>query len=346
MVPIMATWVQQWESSAWLGQVDAWVTRVLTTYEVERTGPLTRHNQSLSSTVFTAPTQAGSVYVKAPAPLRRGEAEVVALAAPHSDGHLVAPLAVEPSEGWLLTPATGTSLADSTRAARRRGDHSLPLTARVLADAAATQHAFLDLSEELDRAGLLVRLMPVGLAPGAQVAVEAHASLPDDHPLSLTAEDARALLKGLPRVERAAETLMASTVPQTLVPSALSLSDILVPSSKRAPVAFLGWGAARWTHPFSWVAPLIQEASLRSDEAELSSAVEAYLDAFVGHGSPDELAALFGPAESLATLQQHQDLMELLLAAEPADQAAGAPEAFRLLREIFGEPDPRPRRRH
>jgi hypothetical protein len=164
--------------------------------------------------------------------------------------------------------------------------------------------------------------------------------------LALSAQDAKALLGDLPRIEAARDALVAARIPETLVPRALSLSDILVPESKRSPVSFVGWGGARWSHPFGWVAPLVEEMAARGAEAELDAAVEAYLDGFSEHGSTSELSALFGPAEILATVQQHEELMDLLLAGDLADQEAGAPEAFRLLDEIFGSGASRPRRRH
>jgi hypothetical protein len=341
----MAQWVRKWESSKWVEQVDSWVSRVLETYGVERTGALTPYLRSLSSALFAAPTQAGTVYLKAPAPARRGEAEVVAMIAPHADGHVVAPLAVEPSEGWILSPANGHSLADQARAARRRGDHSTQLTARIMSDAAATQRALTPLGQELDVAGLLTTLMPIDLDYRAQAALERHTALPAAHPLSLSAEDAESLLKGMPRVSRAREVLVAARIPETLVPGALALSDILVPDSRRAPVAFAGWGGARWTHPFSWIGPLVEEMAARGADGELTEAVDAYLDCFAEYGDPAEMSALFSPAEVLSTVQRHENVMDLLLASELDDQAAGAPEAFRLLSEIFGTSDSR-RHRH
>ncbi|MGO1318620.1 MAG: hypothetical protein ACTII7_10345 [Galactobacter sp.] len=342
----MAKWVQQWESQTWVDQVDTWVSRVLATYGVERTGGLTLHTRSLSSVVFTSLTQAGPVYVKAPAPLRATEADLVALIAPHAQGHVVAPLAVEPEEGWLLSPAVGHSLAELTRTARRRGNASPTDWPRVMRSATETQLALSGTAEELTGAGLLAGLLPGDLEFHLEDAVERHSSLPPEHPLSLTRADAGQLLKAVPRAAESGVRLQSAKIPETLVPSALSLSDVLVPRSKRSPVAFLGWGMARWSHPFSWVAPLFKELSVRSTESDLAAAVEAYLDGFSSYGNVEQLANLFGPAESLAALQQHQNLMDLLLAADPEDQAAGAPQAFTLLRDALELPAKSLKRRH
>ncbi|WP_291279922.1 hypothetical protein [Galactobacter sp.] len=342
----MAQWVRQWESQTWVDQVDAWVSHVLTTYGVERTGGLTLHSRGLSSVVFTAATQAGSVYLKVPAPIRATEADLVSLIAPHAQGHVVEPLAVEPEEGWILSPGTGQSLADLTHTARRRGDTSPTLTPRVMTGATETQLALSGIADELTGAGLLAGLLPGDMEFHLAEAVERHSSLPAEHPLALMGADAQQLMKRVPQASESGARLASAGIPETLVPSALSLSDVLIPRSRRSPVAFLGWGMARWSHPFSWVAPLFNELSVRSTEVELAAAMEAYVAGFASYGNADQLAGLFGPAESLAALQQHQDLMDLLLAAEPEDQVAAAPQAFMLLRDALRMPTQAPKRRH
>lgn len=330
----MAQWVRQWQSQTWVDQVDAWLERALDAYGVRRTGPLTRHGISLSAAVFTTLTEAGPVYLKAPAPGRRIEAELVALIAPRSEGHVVMPLAVEPDEGLLLSPAAGQSVAERNRAARRRGEDPLDLTPRVMADAAQTQLALAGMGDDLAQAGLIAGLLPSELRFHAEVALQRHTSLPEDHPLALPDADAEVLEKGLPRLDDAAAALTSVSIPETLVPGTLGPSEILLPSSRRAPVTFLGWGAARWSHPFGWVAIAVEQAAEHGG-ADLSESVETYLRAFSDWGSPEELGELLPAAGLLATVQRHEAVMDLLLGAEAEDQVAGAPEAFRLLERML-----------
>ncbi|RKW70311.1 hypothetical protein DWQ67_07340 [Galactobacter caseinivorans] len=327
--------MRQWESSSWFEQVQDWISRVLKAYGVHQNGPLYRVTLGLGATVWTVPTSEGELYFKAVAPPRVHEAELVARVAPFSRGHIPTPLAVEDSEGWLLSPSIGTSLAGDPRLA------DLEHTRRVFADAAELQLALSDSTEHVAEGGL-PGMLPDYVPEYLEEALTTHASLPAEHPLHVSPRDADLLLQGMGTVRRAAEVLAASPLPPTLQQGALAPEQVLVPSSHRAPIMFVGWGAARWAHPFELVGTAVEQLCTSyqcepSDEP-VRTIVSAYLAPFTRFAPQSQLEDLLAPALLLSHAQRHEALMDLLLAAEPEDQAAAAPEVMALLAEALAAP--------
>lgn len=330
----MAQWVRQWESSSWLEQTQDWTDRVLSAVGVDRNGDAERVSLSLAATVWRVPTTEGDLFFKASAPPRAHEAELVTRLAPYSGGHIPVPLAVEPDEGWLLSPGIG-------RPATIASDLADPAqTSRIFSDAADLQLRVAAAPPDVLAEGGMPGLLPADLPAVVEEALGAHAQLPEQDPLHLAPEYADALLSRLEDVQAAADALVASGIPATLQQGELRAEQVLIPSSRRAPVMFIGWGEARWAHPFELIGSAVMRACSRfgvePDAEPVRGMVDAYLARFSAHGSPDELRELLAPALMLSHAQRHEALMDLARAAEPEDRQVLAPRILEQLALTFG----------
>lgn len=329
----MAEWVRQWESSSWLGQAKDWIDRVLLALGVDRAGEAERVTLGLTATVLRIPTSEGDLYFKASAPPRSHEAELVTRLAPHAGGHIPVPLAVEPDEGWLLSPGLGRPPAPE--------DLSDPVgLRRIMADAADLQIRIAAAPQDVLAEGGMPGLLPADLPAIIEDALTMHASLPQDDPLHLRPEDAEALFQRMPQVSHAAQLLADSGVPASIQQGELRPEQVLLASSRRVPVMFVGWGEARWAHPFELVGSAVGRLCVRleaePDTEPVRGIVDAYLARFDAYGSVDELRELLVPALMLSHAQRHEALLELITAAEPADRLAAAPQVFDHLAQTFG----------
>lgn len=331
----VAHWMQQWESASWNSSVQDWISRVLDAYGVSQAGPLERVTHGLGAVVFSVPTEAGPLYFKAAAPTRSHEAELVSRIAPRSKGLIPQPLAVELDEGWMLSPGLGDTLSEQP-VPRDPGGWR-----RVFAEAASLQTALSAAAEELAEGGM-PGFLPDSAAEYLNGALLLHAQLPPEHPLHISGEDAEMLAQGLATVEDATSRLAAVPVPLTLQQGTLDPAQILVPASARASHLFIGWADARWSHPFGLVGETVQRLcevhGVEPSQEPVRSMLLAYLEPFTDAAPVSELVELLGPASLVAQAQRHEALVELLLLADPEDQAAYAPEALRRLAGALATP--------
>jgi hypothetical protein len=114
------------------------------------------------STVWTVPTEAGTLWFKENCPAHRGEARVHAALARVVPAYVDAPVAAQAKRGWLLTRDGGVTLLDSTPGGTR-GVEVAALIALVR-DYAAVQRRTVARRDELVAAGLRVA-DPVLAAP-------------------------------------------------------------------------------------------------------------------------------------------------------------------------------------
>lgn len=134
-----------WGSAAWVTEVEAWigaVTGSAVTVAHRETRPW--------STLWTAPTEAGTLWLRRAPQRGPGPRGGAALAPDHVD----APVAVEPGRGWLLTRDGGTRLMDAAPGGTRGVE--VPALTGLLRDYAALQRLTLGHRDRLVRAGLRV----------------------------------------------------------------------------------------------------------------------------------------------------------------------------------------------
>src|SRR6478609_8969860 len=100
-----------WTSRSWRDEAEAWIHHAVVNAGQELTGPIEQVRVRLWSTQLTVPTTAGMLWFKENHPGQVAEAAVIDELARIAPEHVVAPLAVERSRGWLLSPDHGKTLA-------------------------------------------------------------------------------------------------------------------------------------------------------------------------------------------------------------------------------------------
>ncbi|SES26069.1 phosphotransferase [Actinokineospora terrae] len=104
--------IETWQSAAWQAGAVDWLDERLADAGITRVGPLAERKVRSWAGVFTAPTTAGPVWLKAANPHMAAEVrlyEVLHAAVPE---RVLAPIATDPARGWLVLPDGGPTLAE------------------------------------------------------------------------------------------------------------------------------------------------------------------------------------------------------------------------------------------
>lgn len=104
--------VRIWSSAAWRERAVGWLDEQLIEAAIERTGPVGQPRVRPWSTVLTAPTTAGPVWLKAAAPRTAFEVGLYQLLHRITPDRVLAPLATDPARGWILLPDGGPALGE------------------------------------------------------------------------------------------------------------------------------------------------------------------------------------------------------------------------------------------
>lgn len=326
----MAEWNDYWATEAWLEEIDTWVSMVLETYELRRTGPLERGGIDLWSTQVVVHTDHGRLFLKAVNPGQQSEVVLTAAAARLVPDQLVMPLAVEPMRGWMISPDYGETMA-------RIPSTDYRLWERILQDFARLQRGLVPYGDELFDAGL-TQLAPAHLPGYIDDQVLLHASLPTDHPLHLPARDADELHGQLEPIHGMCAYLAAGPVPLSLDHNDLHRANVFLPASPDEPLRFIDLGDAYWAHPFSSLAvplrTMSQELDTTPADPRIRRAVTAYLHEWGEYGNVDELRHYIEPALRLGKLQAHGTWLRIITGASDADMEHYAPRVLRPLAEL------------
>ena len=261
------------------------------------------------------PTGQGLFWFKENNPGQAFEAALVAAMARELPQHVVAPLAVDPERGWMLTADQGTTLD------QRAGD---PMQAwrRLVVEYAALQRDTAAAGDALLAAGL-TSLAPDRLSGVVHRVADWFADLGTEHPLRPTP----AVLDDL---RRAADRLDGWPVP--VVPMALDQNDLHVHnvfSSGR----FFDFGDAVWGHPFATLecvrAALVNEdnagaAAWPADDPRLDELEDAYLNEWTAFAPLADLRRELPAARPLHAVHRLVSWHRLLEHADDLECAAWA----------------------
>ena len=135
--------MEQWASAEWRQEVTGWVDRQLASSDRTRTGDLEVERLRPWGTVLRAPTTAGTVFMKAPAPASAFEAGLYQLLVEVVPDRVLHPIALDVEAGWLLLPDGGPVLGEQLD-----GDDLLDSLAEVAGQYGQMQ---LDLAPHVDR---------------------------------------------------------------------------------------------------------------------------------------------------------------------------------------------------
>jgi hypothetical protein len=206
------------------------------------------------STVFSAPTEGGDVYLKLCGPSQAHEPALTALLARNAGGLVPDVIAVHPREPWMLLADGGEKIRDVLT-----GAALLDAWAALLPRYAELQRTFLGREDALLATGTPDRRLE-------RVVADVRLAVEDDRALALDApgfgprerERLRALLPGIDG--RCAELASAGIGP-TIQHDDLHDSNVL---SSGARTVIFDWGDASLTHPFLSLGVLLDAAAHRA----------------------------------------------------------------------------------
>ena len=243
-----------WSTQEWLDDVRQWLSDVLT--RVHGTGVIEMAHHSVRpwSTVWTVSCNGFSYWFKANVQAHLHEGSVQSALADLSPEHVDAPLAVEPSRGWILSRDGGPILLQSS--AESRGIELDSLTT-MLVDYARFQRQTLHHRERLVSLG--VHEAPPQDAPEIARAQATYLrALPAKDPRRISDDQYDRVISALPMLGQAAKTLAAGAVPLALDQGDLWPGNVILPSDASG-CRFLDFADASWGHPFASLVMLAAE---------------------------------------------------------------------------------------
>lgn len=319
-----------WKSAAWQSQVQSWVSQVLATFNIEQIGPMSEPRIRFWSVLLTVPTDHGKLWFKENNPGQFQEASIVAALAEVVPQHVVTPLAIEPTRGWMISPDHGATLATL-----ESSDYAL--WARVLTDFAELQQQTVQHGKRLMDAGL------ASLEPGiagnfVSNQLLLHTGLPEEHPLHLNAEEADRVYASVPRIEDAAARLKALGVPLSLEHNDLHPNNAFIPGSSTDPLRFFDFGDSYWAHPFSSLYVPLQAMKENwetgPDDARIRRVLTAYLERWTAYAPLPRLREALEPALQLGRLNRYASWLRLLIHADDESMREYGPHALQYLQTI------------
>lgn len=306
----------RWTTSAWRDEAYAWIERILQQQGLTRTGEIEQPRIRFWSTQLTVPTDAGRLWFKENCPGQAFEAGLVEVLADVVPDHVVAPVAVEPERGWLLTLDAGTTL--------RSVGGGIDLWERLAANWADLQRRVADHADRLVAAGTPSQ-PPVDLPTLVAERVEELAALPVDDLGHLGADDAARLRSALPTIERWAEQVAATGLPMSLDHNDLHSGNAFAPRADEEHLRFFDFGDSVVGHPFcSLLIPLnvlAHELSTGADDPRLRRVVDAYLEVWSDLADPATLRAAVAPARQLGRVNRSESWGRVLRSANAAERA-------------------------
>ena len=295
------TRTEEWASAAWQSRALGWVDEHLATRGMQRTGRVEQTQVQPWSTVFSVTTTAGRVWFKAAGPATAFEAPLAQVLARIVPRHVLTPLAIDVSQGWILLPDGGRSLSDGSMRSDRTDAlvAALPPYAEMQFQLAAHVPELLALGVPDMRPALMPEQFDQALR-----AVRPYLDRFGDESERAAYE---AVVSQRDRFACWCEQLAASPVPSTLDHGDLRPANVLMADAAgNSPVRFFDWGISAISHPFtSMLIPLrfVQRRHrVRSDDPAVIRARDAYLDAFRDLAPHRELVAMLEAACRLSAV--------------------------------------------
>ncbi|MFC6016653.1 phosphotransferase [Plantactinospora solaniradicis] len=250
----------------WLADSDSWLAEWLAALGITSTGPVRTVRVRAWSILRQVPTDAGRVWFKANVPGNGFEAAVVGALAGWAPDFVVAPLAVDPDRGWLLSPDGGPTLRAAT------ADRPDPARwADLLQRYAELQRLVAPHGDRLVGLGLpdlRTARMPATLA-----------ELLADPTVTLDPPVRAALVALIPEYDRWCAELAADGLPPSIQHDDLHDDNVFVGG---AGLRFFDWGDACLAHPFGTLLVTLNAAANRfgfePGGPELGRLRDAYLE--------------------------------------------------------------------
>lgn len=280
--------VAVWKTEAWCDCAVTWLDDQLANSGIVRTGPVEQTRVRPWSAILTAPTTAGTVWLKAAAAATEFEVALYPLLHRITPTDVLAPIATDVSRGWIVLPDGGAHLGELLE------DVDLvEAMIQVLPRYGAFQRSLMPHTDEVIALGV-PDMRPAILPQRFDEALVSIRRYVDLH-------GSGADLVTLERVEELRETftawcerVAASPVPPSLDHNDLHPNNVLVSDLDSLDQPhFYDWGDSVVAHPFaSMLVPLryLQDRlHAASDDAGIRRVRDAYLEVFRDYGSHAEL---------------------------------------------------------
>jgi hypothetical protein len=295
-----------WLDGEWRARALAWAAAALAEHGLAITGEPEQPHVTLWSTALRIPVGDGAYWLKANCPANRYEAALAAALGRWVPADVVVPLAVDPGEGWLLSPDAGPTvraeLAARAEAARdavpdgsgdgpggSRGGPAVDFWVRSLGQFAALQRAVEGHSGALIDAGVPDQ-RPSRLPAVLARLLDQPADLMLGQEGGMTAAQHRRLCDLQPEFADWCAELDGFHVSASVQHDDLHDANILVRDGR---YRFFDWGDACIGHPFGVLLVALRVAEHRNGIAahspELHQIRDAYLEAWRGDLSLPEL---------------------------------------------------------
>lgn len=299
-----------WAGARWRAEVTEWISAVTSHHGLRITGETRQPRIRFWATQLTVPTDGGVLWFKENCPGQSFEARLVALLARLAPDQVVAPLAVEPERGWLLTPDGGETLT---------GNGDLDTWLRVVVEWAQVQRRLAGHVDRMRAAG--VSLLPPTLASET---VKRYTDLSPDRPGHLDPETTARVRARLPVIEQWGHQLAATGLPVTLEHNDLHANNAFVPRPGER-LRFFDFADAVIGHPLcSLMVPLRTLGSTLEcgdDDPRLRRVVDAYLEVWTDLADRTTLRSAVAPALRLAALHRAESWRRVLPYASASERS-------------------------
>ncbi|HEX6843945.1 MAG TPA: phosphotransferase [Actinomycetota bacterium] len=301
--------MQGWTDPTFLAEAHAWIRE-----HVSVTGPIDQTHVRFWSTVLRVPTAEGTLWFKAPE--HATEVALTALLARARPGWTPGVVAADEVRGWMLVRDAGTRLREVLDA-----EPDLRHWESVLTGCGELQLAMAPHVDHLLEMGV-PDFRPVGLTDRVAALLDADEFLMLDEPEGLATADREALRSQLPAISAMCEELAASRIPDSIQHDDLNDGNVYVDDDGNHRI--LDWGDACVSHPFHTLTVALRATAYRLDLApggpEILRLRDAYLEAFGGYGTRDELARIADTAYRTGTLARALAWQSYLAPRDPADR--------------------------
>ena len=318
--PVVRAGRPPWEAPSWFPATEGWLRERLTRLGRPVTGRVEQRRSWELSSLLTAPTEAGSVWLKASAgsSLFADEGAVMALLAGWFPEQVPAPLAWDRDRHLVLLDEFGPRLGPEA---------PLETQQQVLIDYARLQAATANRLDALHS----VRLPDRGPARLARQAaawladLDSTAQLPGlDQHTWLTGAESATLRAALPRLVDLCDELTAGPIPLTLLHGDLHMNNVAAGPCR--PVLF-DWTDACIGHPFFDLITILHgpiPPAGTSQGAPHIGLRDAYLSGWADYGSSAQIAETWHAAEVVGALHHALSYRAIAAAcAPPVDQDMG-----------------------
>lgn len=279
-----------WKQADWFARVTAWIEQQLAQRSTCLTAPIELLHQRPWSSFARVPTDQGLLYFKAPAPMFTFEVPLMQWLAHWRPDCNVPVVAIEETEGWILSADAGTTLRQLDRSPTQ-----VPHWCKVLPLYSELQIAAAEQVPTLLAMGVPDRRLAVLPDQYANL-LEATAALRIGLELGLTAEEYERLRAGQADFAEQCEALAAYQLPQTLTHEEIHENNVLLGDSG---YVFTDWSDCSISHPFFTMLVTLRATAywLGLDEhgPEMQQLRDAYLEpwtAYAPRTALDEALAL------------------------------------------------------